>query len=133
MILNTTTLAHDVGQARCQQHGGMLPEPRSQQENDFLDELGTSMFTLGMQDTVSEDVWRWDTDRSEVIFQAWRPGQPGNGADALGVPEDCAVMGRDYSDVSGGPTWSWDDLPCDSDSYWDGKPKSLICQRKPGT
>ena len=129
MILNTTTLAHDVGQARCQQHGGMLPEPRSQQENDFLDELGSSMFLLGMNDIVTEGVWRWDSDVSDVIFQNWRPGQPD---DNLGIHEHCAVMNRDYSQLSGGQSSSWDDLPCSSDSYMDGQPKSLICQRKIG-
>ena len=132
MILDTTTLAHDVGQARCQQHGGMLPEPRSQQENDFLDQLGTEMFVLGMNDKVTEGVWRWDSDGSEVIFQNWEPGQPGNGADSLGLPEHCAVMERDYAKRRGIPSSSWGDLPCSSDSHMDGQPKSLICQRKIG-
>ena len=124
MILNTTTLAHDAGQARCQQHGGMLPEPRSQQENDFLDQLGTKMFLLGMNDKVDEGVWQWDSDGSEVIFQNWAPGQAENGVHT-GVPEHCAVMVEQYAK-------NWHDLPCSSDPLMDGHHKSLICQRKIG-
>ena len=126
-MLNTTTLTHDVAKTKCQQHGGILPEPRSQQENNFLDGLGTEMFLLGMNDKGTEGVWVYDRDGSEVKFTNWWPGKPGHEDGLLGLEEDCAVMMKNYRNGSD----KWSDRPCSTTgiTYLEREKKSLICQR----
>ena len=121
MVLGTTTLAHDVNKDLCLQHGGILPEPLSQEENEFLNSLGSDMFVLGMSDKGTEDSWVWDSNGTPVVYTNWYGSEP-----AGGTRENCAVMFRNYE--SGGAFWG--DLPCSSSTYMESKKKSLICQKR---
>ena len=122
LILNTTTLAHDVNRDQCLHNGGNLPEPRSKEQNDFLHDLNTKMFLLGMSDSQTEGTWLWDSDNTPVIYTNWHDIHGAtNGATSI----NCAVMMKHYEKGQA----LWGDLPCRSNSYMDGFGKSLICQR----
>ena len=124
LVLNTTTMAHGANQEICLQHGGILPEPRSQVDNDFLNSLNTDMFLLGLRDVETEDSWQWDSDGTPVLYTNWRPNGSPNG----GLTENCAFVYRNKENL--GPLWG--DLPCLSDSYMERQNKNLICQRNTG-
>ena len=116
-------MAHGANQEICLQHGGILPEPRSQEENDFLNNLNTDMFPLGLRDVETEGSWLWDSDGSPVIYTNWRPGQPQGG-----VNENCAFVYRNKNNL--GPLWG--DLRCLPSSHMEQQNKNLICQRDKG-
>ena len=120
LLLNTTTFRHDDNMETCRQHGLILPEPRSQEENDFLHNLNTDMFVLGMSDVTREDSWVWDSDGSPVIYTNWGSREPNGGRE-----ENCAVMEKFEVE-------NWADIPCASRPRLDLEPKILICQKYEG-
>ena len=131
--METDDLTHDDNQQVCHNHGGFLPEPRDEGENQFLDSLDTEMFLLGMTDRDVEGQWIWQTDGSIVTWFRWVQwtdrSQPPNG----GSQQNCALMLRGQgSEFSGHTTDSWADYTCGSDNYFRSRPKSLVCQRNPG-
>ena len=90
------------------------------------------MFLLGLSDKGKEGDWRWDSDGSTVSYTNWEPAEPDNGQYGgrhVEDGEDCVVMLRDYAKVRRWKVYSWGDIPCPTDSYWDGQPKHLICQK----
>ena len=123
LVLDTSTFAHEVNKAECQQHDGFLPEPRNEQENEFLNGLNTQMFPLGINDSETEGSWVFNSDGSPVVYQNWRSSRRSQRNLA-----NCAQMFRHYLD--GGATWG--DYPCDSDSFMESLSKSLICQKNGG-
>ena len=122
-------MVHDHLQQVCHSHGGMLPEPRSEGENQFLDNLGSDVFPLGMTDRKVEGQWIWDSDQSPVIYTSWYVGQSlKKAAPKRGTDKNCALMIRRY----GGSTTKdnhddWADYACDE--KLETTPKSLVCQR----
>ena len=122
-------MVHDHLQQVCRSHGGMLPEPRSEEENQFLNSLGSDMFTLGMTDREKEGQWIWDSDQSPVNYSSWYLAQK-KPAPNGGTYENCARMIRRYGGKKTKDNRAdWDDYAC----YWRSRvPKSLVCQRLPG-
>ena len=118
MILDTLTLNHHVAVAKCHQHNGILPEPRTQEENYILDNLDTSMFVLGMSDKGREGEWVWESDGSSVLWTKWWKQSDNK--------EHCAVMMQNSYVAHG----HWHDFKCDD--YMDGLGKHLICQKHTG-
>ena len=59
-----------------------MPEPRDEQENLFIDSLGSEMLMLGINDEAVEGTWVFDSDGSPVDWSKpwiqWRdyPGIP---------------------------------------------------------
>ena len=104
----------------CLQHGGILPEPRSSEENEFLNSLNTDLFLLGMSDVETEGTWLWDSDGTPVVWTNWSPTDPPGGTD-----ENCAAMLRTLGNA--GPEWAT--LLCAYTSAYDEIAKSLICQK----
>ena len=123
LVLDTNTLSHDDNLDKCLQHGGILPEPRSQEENEFLNSLNSDLFVLGMSDRDTEDTWVWDSDVTPVVWQNWQSDDPGGGPG-----ENCAVMLRNYGNSGA----LWGDVACLSHVYMDAKDKQLICQKSKG-
>ena len=119
----------------CHNHGGFLPEPRDEGDNQFLDSLDADTFTLGMTDRDVEGQWVWESDGSPVTWFRWvkwndqsKNARAPNG----GLAEQCAVMRRQVeSRTRVGPD-GWEDYPCASRSYFRSQPTNLICQRKSG-
>ena len=128
-MLDTDDLVYDVNQQVCHNHGGFLPEPRDEQENQFLYDLSTKTFTLGMTDRDVEGQWVWSSDGSSVAWLPWdvsktvtSAAEPNGGSSA-----GCAIMMRSYA------LSSWADYPCASTAYFNTQPRSLICQRNTRT
>ena len=130
IVLDTNTLNHDVNQATCSNIGGHLPEPKDEQENLFLDSLGSDKFVMGIKQV--QDEWVFVTDGSPVTWKSWvswrdYPDPPRGGS------FHCVAMLRTH-----GTTWvgsrsqDWFDLPCESSSYLDNLPTSLVCQKYRG-
>ena len=124
IVLNTTTLNHDVNEDICTNLGGHLPEPKNPQENMFLNNLGSAMFPLGIRRV--EGQWRYDNDGSHVRWMSlvsWHlhPDRPRGG--------HCMVMLRHHmEDREGSRSQDWIDIPCESTDWLDDKRKSLVCQ-----
>ena len=125
IVLETSTLNHDVNQATCRNNGGYLPEPRDEEENLFLDSLGSDKFVLGIRQVNGQ--WVFDSDESEVTWKSWAhwanyPDPPRGGA--------CVAMLRNHEQaVEGTRSQDWFDIPCKSKSYLDNRPSSLVCQK----
>ena len=117
MLLEAETSDHDAAQAKCQQYGAMLPEPKNWKENKFLDSLDSNVFPLGMRKKGND--WFWDSDGSRVVFMNWRSDQPDNDG-------DCVKMNKKIPDRRWDLSDTWSDLPCDA------FPMSLVCQSKTG-
>ena len=56
-ILSASKQNYDINEAQCAAIGMFLPEPRDEQENDFLDSLNPYMFVLGMK--LQTGQWRF--------------------------------------------------------------------------
>ena len=106
LLLDTDTLNHDVNRQKCLQNGGNLPEPRSDEQNQFLNNLKTYSFVLGIID--SEHGWLWESDRTPVVYNNWDFGNPKGGY-------NCAFMVKTW--IDGGARWS--DFPCVTNVYTD--------------
>ena len=106
----------------------MLPEPRTEAENNYLDSLGAEMFYLGINDKDTEGSWRFNSDSSIVTWQYWaefdnRPEDPNGGEN-----ENCAIMMRNtLRESTVTETSSWADVQCDGSSIW--STMSLVCER----
>ena len=125
LVLDTYTLSHDDLQHICDTHGGFLPEPRGEADNQFLNSLATDSFFLGMTDTADEGQWVWDSDGSPVTWTNWIFEEPNGGRG-----ENCVMMFRQFmSDSNGHRTDGWNDLPCQSNE----NRGSLICERSLGS
>ena len=70
-MLDIDDLVYEDNQRACHDLGGFLPEPRYEVENQFLDNLQTDTFALGMTDRDVEGQWVWDSDGSPVIWTGW--------------------------------------------------------------
>ena len=133
LVLETDDLVYDDLQQVCHNHGGFLPEPRDEAENQFLDSLGTEMFTLGMTDRDVEGQWVWDSDGSPVTWKTWVHWTDYGSIPNGGTGKNCALMLRHLqSEWRGHRTDGWADYSCTSDSALKTLPKSLICQKNPG-
>ena len=117
IVQDTDDLVYDVNKQACQNLGGFLPEPRDEAENQFLDSLGSDMFTLGMTDRVVEGQWVWESDGSPVTWTGWV---------RLGTndPEPVIVLRRLNSHYAGHRTDGWADIPCDSIHFVRSNPRS---------
>ena len=68
-----------MGESMCSEVGGILPEPRSEEENNFLktlieDRAGARYFAIGMRNEGGS--WLWRSDDSPVTWFNWRSGHP---------------------------------------------------------
>ena len=116
--LGKTVVDRQVAKDLCTAQGGMLPEPRNQQENDFLNSMETEAFFLGTTDLAVEGRWVWDSDGSVLTWTFWKTAEP----DA-GTKQNCAIMLRNnnaqYEE-------QWASEWC----YLEKRPKAVVCERK---
>ena len=108
-------MGHDEKVEKCLENGGILPEPRSQQENEFLMGLGVYEIILGMNDRETEGTWVWDSDSTPLIYQNWTC-YDGNS----GTEYNCASMTAGCY---------WHKIAC---NYVDRGNNKLICQKAEG-
>ena len=125
--LNTGHFKHDDIQKKCYDHGGFLPEPRDEQENDFFDSLDSKPFALGMSDRDSEGTWLWESDGARVGFTLWYGGRP-QGGNRQNCANTYGVQREKYDRYND----NWETYPCGSRDWMEDNDKSLICQRNTG-
>ena len=94
----------------CHRINGMFPEPKDQEEDDFLTQYmhslqGSVFLWLGM--TEKDEVWRWESDGSRVSWLEWFPQSSGN----------CAF--KFYGD-------KWHRIRCDHNQYGD---PMFVCEK----
>ena len=122
--MNVTTLVNDVVTDLCAAKEAILPEPRSEAENNFLVDLEGELSPLGMNDDEVEGTWVWDSDGSPVGFSNFESGEGRDGAD-----ENCALLGR-HVQKDTKMLNVWHDYKCGSEDWFESRPtKRLICQR----
>ncbi|MBP9085165.1 MAG: C-type lectin domain-containing protein [Kofleriaceae bacterium] len=102
-----TAAIRDAAVATCSAAGGAtLASITTAAEHQFVADLvGASEVLLGGTDTITEGVFRWDTNEL-FSYAPWRAGEPNNGMNNF--QEDCVVM---QGQLIGAP---WDDRPCDA-------------------
>ena len=129
---STSTLNHNINQEKCKNIGGHLPEPRDEQENLFLDSLAAERFALGINYNNVDDQWVFESDGSRLTWLSWANWQ-GQESWPRKTSGNCVSMichkGKEYT---GHRTRDWTNLPCESDSYFDQRPRSLVCQKSTG-
>ena len=136
-MLEANTLDYQTLTQTCHNHGGFLPEPKNEIENQFLNSLDTEMFPLGMSDNKAEGQWIWASDGSPVTWTSWieKWSIEGDGEPDGGTEEGCAAMLRNHvAEFPGHRIDGWIDYPCDGVSRKNlvNASKSLICQRNAG-
>ena len=122
MILDTTTTwDYDEIVDKCLQHGGILPEPKSREENEFLSGLGydTLYIFLGMNARETDGTWVWNSDSTPVVYQNWYPNY-----DNRDMAINCALMTVD--------DYYWYNTPCNHQPGLWGVDIKLICQKAEG-
>ena len=126
MVLNTSVFSHSIHKFECAKHGAILPEPKNEEENNFLASLNTSMFFLGLV-RHGEKEWRWESDNTTVGWTLWLSalGEPDGGA-----AQSCTLMLRSlFDDQAGHRPEGWASMQCLTPLY-DGYPKNIVCQKK---
>ena len=107
MKLSTDTLAHDVAVRKCGQHNGILPEPRSEREHEFLVNFANGyLFPLGMNDKQREGEWVWESDLSEVVYNKWWKNTL-----PIKTPKNCDLF---YKFIPSTSSANWYMIPCSS-------------------
>ena len=130
IVLETSTFNHDVNQQTCADLGAQLPEPRDEHDNLFIDSLGSEMLVLGINDNDVEHQWVYDSDGSPVSYTSWGtltdyPPNP-----YYNTGDNCVGMYRNHNnDLAGQRSQDWFDFNCNSKPFFEGKSKSLICER----
>jgi len=84
--------------ADCEARRGHLVTIGSQEENDFVRDLGSDIY-IGFTDEAVEGDWQWVTGE-EVAYTNWHSGEPNNWWN-----EDCAAMGA--ADGTWYDLWDW--------------------------
>ena len=132
IVLPTTTLIYDINQKSCEDIGAHLPEPKDQQENYFLNSLGSEKFVLGIK-KVGQNEWVFDSDGSAVNWFPWASWDTVEDAPRGGAGMDCVAMLRNHGkQYTGSKSQDWFDIKCGYVELYDKEPTSLICQKSIG-
>ena len=128
-VLETSTFNFDHNKGLCASYNAMLPEPKSEEENNFLDSLNAQTFPLGLNDKEEKGVWRWGSDSSLVQWSYWAKFKTDPNPDGK-RRWNCVAMVRHYlqDDRITGRT-SWVDIPCEKEPI---AAKNLVCQKVAG-
>ena len=133
LVLETDDLVYEDNKQACQGLGGFLPEPRNEQENQFLDSLGADTFVLGITDIDVEGQFVYDSDGSPVTWAQWVQWVDDDPAPNGGTRENCVFMIREVRmDEAGYRSDGWGDYKCGSTQLYRDRPSSLVCQRNSG-
>jgi len=96
--LNTDLLNWQEAEAACQAEDADLTSIHSQEEQDFLNGIGTERWWHGLCDKVAEDQFVWSDSTPFTYMDAWYDDQPND----LNPGQDCVenVFGK------------WNDVQC---------------------
>ena len=123
------SLSHDRYRDLCAKQGGKLPEPRNEEENNFLVSLDLDMFVLGINDKKVEGRWVYDSDSSPLTWFYWFNGTRNqfNYRWYEKTNLNCVMMVRTLPGSLVLSTWSI--YRCESKMF-DVFSKQLVCERQ---
>ena len=96
--------------ASCQQMGGFLAEPRSEEMSTALKKIisESAKFWIGIKDSAKNGIFLWQTNNAALSYKDWDVNQPNNNDGQ----QLCVKMNENHK---------WDDRECTT-------PLEYICQ-----
>ena len=106
------TKSFEEAQKTCVSYGGILFEPKNQQQNEEVanagGEFGVNFWWIGVDDKEREGRFQWSSTKDNTNFSNWDVGQPDN----YNGNQDCVSMYilKTVVDKENG---KWYDNPCE--------------------